>query len=252
MMKAKLCRECGEPFDMRYKGQTKCPACAEKGRKKVMLPRTCVDCGSTFIGGPSAKRCPPCRAVHNREREKLHKKRGVARPLGSTDFCTVCGKPYTVTGGLQKYCPDCAVEAIKAQDRKRGKEYAKEYAPRRIRKTESMCVVCGKATSSDVKYCSEECRRKITQVYQNKADVKRGKASTLLDFVPFPELAGVTATYTSHANMQRVCEMCGKGFVGGIASKFCPECRKARNRDYARRRYGWTEEEIALGHRINN
>lgn len=41
----------------------------------------------------------------------------IDRPLGSTDKCIRCGKEYTVDSARQKYCPDCAYEAVRAVDR---------------------------------------------------------------------------------------------------------------------------------------
>ena len=48
---------------------------------------------------------------------KRKKGRKAARPLGGIDKCTVCGKEYVVKSGRQKYCPDCAYEAVRKVDR---------------------------------------------------------------------------------------------------------------------------------------
>ena len=54
----------------------------------------------------------------------------------------------------------------------------------------------------------------------------------------------------AHAEIKHICIKCGAEFQGGARSKYCPECRKDYQNDYHRRKLGWTEEEIRLGHRI--
>ena len=83
----------------------------------VVKDRTCRQCGAVFSGGPRAWYCPACRSVRAKEADRRRKASGIARPLGSTDICTVCGKPYVVRSSRQKYCPDCAYEAVRAVDR---------------------------------------------------------------------------------------------------------------------------------------
>ena len=83
----------------------------------VVKDRTCRQCGAVFSGGPRAWYCPACRSVRAKEADRRRKASGIARSLGSTDICTVCGKPYVVRSSRQKYCPDCAYEAVRAVDR---------------------------------------------------------------------------------------------------------------------------------------
>ena len=83
----------------------------------VVKDRTCRQCGAVFPGGPRAWYCPDCRAGRQREHSRRYKAKGPDRPLGSTDTCVVCGKTYTVNSSRQKYCPDCAYEAVRAVDR---------------------------------------------------------------------------------------------------------------------------------------
>lgn len=52
-----------------------------------------------------------------------------------------------------------------------------------------------------------------------------------------------------------VCRRCGRRFpLDANFAKYCPDCREdvrhERNRNLKRRKLGWTEEEIRLGHRI--
>lgn len=83
----------------------------------VVKDRTCRQCGAVFRGGPRAWYCPSCRSERQREQNRRHKAKGPDRPIGSTDICVVCGKPYIVNGSRQKYCPDCAYDAVRAVDR---------------------------------------------------------------------------------------------------------------------------------------
>lgn len=321
------CISCGGIFSPQYDDQVKCPACAAKSVKSVMRPRTCRQCGKVFEGGPRAWYCPDCRAERQRDANRRQREKGTVRPLGSTDLCTVCGKPYIVKSARQRYCPDCAAEAVKAADNAQGRAYMEDYRKERIRHTDRFCKVCGAVIPPDSPekyYCCDECRRKAEQEKQRKADSKRGKNAAPPKFVPFPKIVEAHAvgyvlppllqadgpfeiveryrdedgkprfrarckkcgrvidrndTYfynteikscgckqktrrqvtgkiisAAHAKIPHVCEICGKPFAGGTASKFCPGCRDKHYREwarnYARRRYGWTEEEIALGHRI--
>lgn len=83
----------------------------------VVKDRVCRQCGAVFQGGPRAWYCPACREERRHDADRRHKSKGTMRPLGSTDICTVCGKPYTVKSARQKYCPACAYEAVRAVDR---------------------------------------------------------------------------------------------------------------------------------------
>ena len=139
----------------------------------TMRDRTCRGCGAVFLGGPRAWYCPSCRAERARTRCKNYR-RGVARPLGTTDLCQICGKPYVVIGGLQRYCKDCAETAIREKDRQQGMAYYLKHrekimeqkkekhklCPERSNKT-AVCPICGKSFTVSYHYrvyCSDECR----------------------------------------------------------------------------------------------
>lgn len=86
----------------------------------VLTSKVCRTCGTVFTGGPRAWYCPECR--HARRLEKMRGYNaaiaaGTTRKIGSTSMCENCGKPYTVTSGRQKWCPDCRPEMIKQVDR---------------------------------------------------------------------------------------------------------------------------------------
>ena len=76
----------------------------------MKIAKTCVTCGVSFMGGHTATYCPECRAErirqHDRERHQ-RKLAGHIRNLGSIAYCDMCGQPYTVNAGPQKYCPTC-------------------------------------------------------------------------------------------------------------------------------------------------
>lgn len=159
-----------------------------RGPETSLGTRTCRRCGREFTGGPRAWYCPECRKKRNRQQKSKdnHKQRlGLTRKLGSTDYCACCGKPYTVTGGLQKYCPDCAAKAMREIDRNQALQYY-EYNKEQInsarydkqRVKTKKCVICGKefdANGTARNTCSEECRRKQRKIWQKSGDSKRTK-----------------------------------------------------------------------------
>lgn len=180
----RTCLNCGEVFEGRSDA-TLCSACAEQSIHSVIRTRTCSVCGIQFPGGPSAKYCPDCRKERERERNHKYKQRrreGRSRKLGSTDLCEVCGKEYTVTAGLQKYCPDCAAEAIAAKDRIKSREWNAaniDYDKRREDRQKATaflkCVICGTEFQPDGGApitCSPECsaalQKKNTADYQKR------------------------------------------------------------------------------------
>ena len=169
---ARFCPECKTKRQLEAKTYTAEPQ--EKNEVKprkitVLATRKCVVCGVEFLGGPSAKYCPNCRAKREKERAARYRKNGVSRKLGSIDYCQACGKEYIVASGLQKYCPECATEQIKMRDRKRGKEYAAEQRKlnpdrvkewKRVKYKEKTCPVCGKVFTpvrGKQKTCSDTC-----------------------------------------------------------------------------------------------
>lgn len=126
------CRICGKPYKGENNGSTVCSDCVAAARKTTIRFRVCRECGQTFPGGPRAWYCPECRAKRKKEQKHRYQTAGPVRPIGSTDTCVVCGKPYTVDSGRQKYCPDCAEAAVKAVVRPRKRKYNRVvWNPRR-------------------------------------------------------------------------------------------------------------------------
>lgn len=193
-----ICEYCGKRIDSPVSGQVFCchdcqikASLAVQRRARAQLradspkphvPRrtekTCADCGISFLGYSRSYRCPSCQAESNRKSSLAYKSRtarGHNRPLGSTDTCVICGAPYTVCGGLQRYCKACAAE----HERKRKLEAARklranpdfiatknadESAVRAKAATieRRICPVCGKLfppTTAHPRTCSDECAR---------------------------------------------------------------------------------------------
>lgn len=130
-MSIRICRQCGASFSSGGEEQSLCPDCLAAQKASTLRPRTCRQCGRTFPGGPRAWYCPACRAERKRDRERAHRRSGAQRKLGSTDLCESCGKPYIVSGGLQRYCPQCAPEMIRRKDNASSRAYNAAHPDRK-------------------------------------------------------------------------------------------------------------------------
>jgi len=111
-----------------------------------------------------------------------------------------------VSGSLQKYCPECAKEAIRAKvlPRKRAQaaEHRTEFTARKkqLAADSAVCAYCGKLytpTGPSVT-CSEVCAKEYARIAQGTADYQRGRRNNLPTHeryssgLPQSELAGVT------------------------------------------------------------
>lgn len=182
-MRRKKCKNCGLEFDTDLKYKYLCDDCAKKAKQdSVMRDRTCSQCGVLFLGGPRARFCPSCRFQRQRDANK-NRHTPATRPIGSVDYCVICGQPYTVSNGRQKYCPDCAPSAIASNVRvhkaiayRQNKDEINQKRKDR-RKPYKVCVICGSPFySGDASVtCSPECARKRKSQYYTTADYKRGK-----------------------------------------------------------------------------
>lgn len=182
-MSKTMCARCGKilkSIDEHYY----CPDCAKKVRQEnVVKLRTCVDCGMEFYGGPRAKRCPECSLERRRFVQNEQQKRGVRRPLGTKDYCELCGSEYIVRSGLQKYCSDqCQHKAglllLREYKSKNNVKYRSKRKERRANKI-FVCEYCSKkfkrtqANKSTV-YCSDFCRKEQHKLRQCIHDINRG------------------------------------------------------------------------------
>ena len=123
-----ICEDCGAEFVASPTARF-CPACRKKRMQaNVKVMRHCTLCGKEFAGTPRSLYCPSCRIVkrHINYRNYVERKRaGKAVELGKTVMnCEVCGKPFVVKGGGQRYCPDCAKAAYMESDRQQSRAWA--------------------------------------------------------------------------------------------------------------------------------
>lgn len=177
----RICQSCGERYvGSRYSHY--CSACAREIKSNVIGDRICKDCGVTFPGGPRAARCPACR--EKAKRNKLRKP--TMRPLGSIDICERCSKEYIVTGGRQRYCPDCQREALLEWQRNHKVGYSqkpeiKERKQEKRARQMKVCKYCRrpfKATTNTL-YCSDYCKNEQSKYNQAVRDIARGQKRDL-------------------------------------------------------------------------
>lgn len=175
---SRFCAKCGAalPEDA-SRDAALCDMCRKAVKQgAVIRPRTCKQCGVGFLGGPRASYCPACRLERRRAADRRHKANGAARKMGEQYPCQRCGQLYTLTGGLQRYCPACAESAVKeavsAHKRQR-------TAPRPPRVRPALiCEVCGKPIPEGRRTkatCSDACDAYRRRLRQYEADIKRGR-----------------------------------------------------------------------------
>lgn len=160
----------------------------------VVKDRTCRQCGALFQGGPRAWYCPSCRAERKKEATRRYKKKEHPdRPIGSVDKCVICGKEYTVNSARQKYCPDCAHEAVRVIDRQQSIRWNQEnrdtyYAGRNEkRRAKRFCVICGAPiTAKTVTITCENPACKLERKRQRQAasDARRNGKEPPADYKP--------------------------------------------------------------------
>jgi len=139
----------------------------------MLQNRICVQCSKNFIGGPRAYYCPSCRIertkTSNRE-YKVRRRNGSTRQIGSIDKCEMCGKNYTVNGGLQRFCVNCKKEHNLEHDRISGLNFYHLHKDtinpiRNVRRQigPKKCWWCGKdfTTHTAKITCSPECGRSM-------------------------------------------------------------------------------------------
>ena len=165
----------------------------------TLMPQVCTICGAKYMGGPSALYCPSCREIKRREYERESRARqraGRAVVLGETvGICEKCGEKFVYQGPRQKYCKKCADEAIRENDRikgrgnlrrtieKHGQRYADERnAARRV--LPKHCKICGVSLAgmqSNREYC-DDCREVQIKYNNYVQDLKRRRAGKPLSF----------------------------------------------------------------------
>lgn len=138
----RVCRVCGAALPPRHTAYCS-TECARAGanhlqRVKERKPRpispiyrerACMDCGKVMLMHIKSKRCPDCQREATLATGRIYRqrmRRGLTRQIGSVDTCLRCGEPYTVAGGQQKYCKDCAAAAWRENDRAASRASARE------------------------------------------------------------------------------------------------------------------------------
>lgn len=187
----RICKDCGKTFEGNHQA-IRCPDCLNRFKHMTMRPRTCRTCHCTFLGGPRAWYCTNCRAERQREADRKYRKHGANRHIGDTDICVRCGKLYVINGSNQRYCPDCAKEAVREVANKQSIKWNHANYPadkrRAVRYASALfliCAVCGRSFQPDPKHansvaCSDACReeysRRLSSQYgQNNKTVLREK-----------------------------------------------------------------------------
>lgn len=178
----RICQICGRIFDG-DPAALKCPSCVKEAKSNTLRDRSCLACGKSFLGGPRAWYCPECRTERKKLQSrqfKARKRAGAVRVLGSTDICSICGKPYIVTGGLQRYCPSCAPDAVRTIDREQSRAWNAAHttpeqrkADRRAATAQIQCVICNKLFTpapcrANARTCSISCSQQLAAANQAK------------------------------------------------------------------------------------
>lgn len=198
----KCCAVCGAPLPPRRRkycsdaccnaAQHKLPtANSGKPRKLPFREITCIDCGVKVVRPVKCKRCQACQDAKDRANAAIYAARrraGKTRKMGSIDLCKSCGKPYVVTGSLQRYCKACAETAvhenIKAATRALGEKYRADpekreqitQGKRRV-PAKKVCAYCKNefmGTWSGI-YCSESCRKEAHRAYYKEYGAKHAE-----------------------------------------------------------------------------
>lgn len=90
-------------------------SCGCKHQTPHALLKICKSCGVEFEGGPRAIYCPSCREKRKKAQAKQARDRvkaGTTRKIGQEYPCEICGAPYILNSGLQRFCKKCAAEHL--------------------------------------------------------------------------------------------------------------------------------------------
>ena len=133
-----------------------------------------------------------------------------------------------VHSGHQRFCPECST--------------SKSVIP-----AQRICVVCGKPVPQSRGRrgtCSEECTRLGKRYYRQNWDYATGNRASLPDGKLLwmdDDIEPGSKQPTRSIVTAKVCEVCGKEFIGGVRAKYCPDCKKTRitsnRKDYQKKYY---------------
>ena len=199
-----------------------------RGSHNEPRDKVCVDCGAHYLGYPRSMRCPVCRAEAESKalREYRERKRaGKARAVGSTDLCEVCGRPYTVAGGMQRMCEACARERTRARalesyhaDKEANLERRRELRAGTTAQAAKMrtkrCPTCGKDFTPDARhrvYCSDACAAARTMAGGNApAEKQHGLEGRPIE--RFTETENGRRRVAAGLTKERLSELSGVGY----------------------------------------
>lgn len=174
-----------------------------------ITPKSCATCGIGFLGGTTAKYCPHCRAERIRENDRRRHQRKLAgkiRHIGSIDLCNLCGKPYEVKSGQQKYCNSCSAAETKRRAHELWvAEYYNDPAKRK-------------------KY--QQCARQWAELHKGRmAEISRNNYERNLEQIKDRrrKMHGVKLRSLGRTE---ACPKCGNGFIVRERNqKYCDVCR---------------------------
>lgn len=192
MPRVRRCKGCGVEFAA-TPTQYYCASCRKEiHRRELIKERVCVECGCRFEGGPNAPRCPVCRKRYAKRMIAEYDRRwraGKTRKIGGTANCLLCGKPYKIENGNQKYCPECKGKSALAKKNEYSKAHAKKNrAARDVRREGTdVCYWCGKSYTKEKHTfaCSDECAEMLKKYFRKARAYRNGQRKEPPEPPPF-------------------------------------------------------------------
>lgn len=192
MPRVRRCKGCGVEFAA-TPTQYYCASCRKEiHRRELIKERVCVECGCRFEGGPNAPRCPVCRERHKKRMSEEYNQRRRARKVrkvGGIANCLLCGKPYKIENGNQKYCPECKGKNTLAKKNEYSKAHAKKNrAARDVRREGTdVCYWCGKSYTKGKHTfaCSDECAEMLKKYFRKARAYRKGQRKEPPEPPPF-------------------------------------------------------------------
>ena len=170
-----------------------CENCRKEIRMREFIKeRVCVECGCRFAGGPNAPRCPVCRERHKKRMIAEYDQRrraGKVRKIGGIANCLLCGNPYRIENGNQKYCPECRRKSYLAKKNEYSKAHAKKNRAARDARREGtdVCYWCGKSYTKGKHTfaCSDECAEMLKKYFRKARAYRNGQRKAPPEPPPF-------------------------------------------------------------------
>lgn len=199
-----VCQCCGKEFTADHYRRTCSRSCAAILSAPHTLTHVCKTCGGEFVGGPRAIYCPSCRASRTASTNAAYRRSGTNRHIGSIDLCDRCGKPYTVSGGLQRFCPVCGKVNLSALNRDGAKAWRDankdRYQSAKAAYTEDtkahakdapvFCSVCGlpfDRQSAKQRTCPDCLKKNIAAVWRGCGDRAKARRAAVNAIINSPD-----------------------------------------------------------------